>query len=76
MVELAFEYYIRRFIQINLLSQQSAVNIYESNTDYKYFHDFITGNKTLLDPYNSGSPQFCTVEPYEAIDTCKAVCMV
>ena len=50
MVELAFEYYIRWFIQINLLSKQSAVNIYESNTDYKYFHDFITGNKTLLDP--------------------------
>ena len=38
MIELAFEYRIRQFIQIDLLRQYSSIHFYELKTDSKQYH--------------------------------------
>ena len=76
MIQSAFEYYIRRFIHLDLLSCYGAINFYKLNTDSKYHHVFITSKRNYIGLFNSGLPQFWTIKLYEVADTYQTICMV
>ena len=70
-IKLVFKY-IQRFIQANLLSCESPINL-------RHFPNnmFLSrGIGLFLGFYNSGSPHFWTIKLYTVVDTCQLISLV